>query len=56
MVRRAASFGVAALLATAACAGSGRTGPYDPTIDGLKQLQAAANANERVLVVVGGNW
>ena len=35
-------------------------GPYDPTLDGWKQLQAAASTaateGKRVLVVVGGNW
>ncbi len=34
--------------------------PYDPSLDGWKQLQAAgsraAREGRRVLVVVGGNW
>ncbi len=36
------------------------TGPYDPSLDGLKQLRAAGSRagreGKRLLVVVGGNW
>ncbi len=35
-------------------------GPYDPSLDGLRQLQTAAQRatddGKRVLVIVGGNW
>jgi len=53
--------GVALLAATVgalACARAG--GPYDPALDGWKQLQSAgrkaAAEHRRVLVIVGGNW
>ncbi len=46
--------------AASAEAAAGRAGPYDPAVDGWKQVQAAASEaatdGKRVLVVVGGNW
>jgi thiol:disulfide interchange protein len=50
------------LLAVASCAAPGARagGPYDPSVDGWKQLQAAGQRataeHRRVLVIVGGNW
>jgi thiol:disulfide interchange protein len=50
--------GVAGLAAPAAVAPV--AGPYDPALDGWKQIQAAGTRagaeGKRVLVVVGGNW
>ncbi len=56
LMRRAAFFGAAAVLAVAACARGVAKGPYDPVLDGLAQLQAAAKGHERILAIVGGNW
>ena len=49
---------IACLLLGAAVATS--AGPYDPSLDGWKQIQSAgtraAAGGKRVLVIVGGNW
>jgi len=46
--------------AIAVAANAPGTAPYDPSVDGWKQLQAAGKTaaveNKRVLVIVGGNW
>jgi len=46
--------------AIAVAANAPGTAPYDPSLDGWKQLQAAGKTaaveNKRVLVIVGGNW
>jgi thiol:disulfide interchange protein len=55
---------VAGLMCLAAVAGAATdapaAAPYDPTVDGWKQLEAAgqqaAASGKRMLVVVGGNW
>jgi thiol:disulfide interchange protein len=57
----AALAGVFVLLpAIAAAANAPGTAPYDPSLDGWKQLQAAGKTaaadNKRILVIVGGNW
>jgi thiol:disulfide interchange protein len=57
----AALAGVLVLLpAIAAAASAPDVAPYDPSLDGWKQLQVAgrkaAADNKRVLVIVGGNW
>ncbi len=63
-MRRLAAVVVLGLFVTvgsaAAKAAAPVKGPYDPAVDGWKQVQAAAQAaaraGKRVLVVVGGNW
>ena len=54
-----AALAVAAASALAADAPK-QAGPYDPSLDGVKQLQEAARLaaaqHRRVLVIVGGNW
>ena len=61
MHRPAALLGVLMLFAAIAVAANAPgTAPYDPSVDGWKQLQAAGKTaaveNKRVLVIVGGNW
>jgi thioredoxin-related protein len=61
MHRPAALLGVLMLFAAIAIAANAPgTAPYDPSLDGWKQLQAAGKTaaveNKRVLVIVGGNW
>jgi thiol:disulfide interchange protein len=61
MHRPAALLGVLMLFAAIAVAANAPgTAPYDPSLDGWKQLQAAGKTaaveNKRVLVIVGGNW
>ena len=61
MHRPAAFLGVLMLFAAIAVAANAPgTAPYDPSLDGWKQLQAAGKAaaadNKRILVIVGGNW
>jgi thiol:disulfide interchange protein len=61
MRRSAALTGVLILLpAIAAAASAPSAAPYDPSLDGWRQLQAAgrkaAADNRRVLIIVGGNW
>jgi len=61
MHRPAALLGVLMLFAAIAVAANAPgTTPYDPSLDGWKQLQAAGKTaaveNKRVLIIVGGNW
>ena len=64
IMRKTIALWVAALAVAAASALATETpkqaGPYDPTLDGVKQLEAAAQraatGNRRLLVIVGGNW
>ena len=61
MHRPAALLAVLMLFAAIAVAANAPgTAPYDPSLDGWKQLQAAGKTatveNKRVLVIVGGNW
>jgi thiol:disulfide interchange protein len=61
MLGRAGVPGALVLLAGIAVAASAPgTVPYDPSLDGWAQLQAAGKKavaeNKRVLVIVGGNW
>jgi len=50
----------AAVFAATAPGPAPAAGPYDPALDGVKQLEAAgrlaAAEHKRILVVVGGNW
>jgi thiol:disulfide interchange protein len=63
-MKRVIALWVVAVAACGGCALAGAApnsaGPYDPSLDGWKQLQSAAqNASaekRRVLVIVGGNW
>jgi len=54
------ALGVCFCVASFVAAATPATGPYDPSLDGWKQLQAAgrkaAADNRRLLVIVGGNW
>lgn len=61
MRRSAALTGVLILLpAIAAAASAFSAAPYDPSLDGWRQLRAAgrkaATDNRHVLIIVGGNW
>ena len=51
---------VSAVVALAAPAPAPAAGPYDPSLDGWKQVETAATraaeAHKQVLVIVGGNW
>lgn len=53
-------FAAASLAATFGFGAAPATGPYDPSADGLQELQAAAaraaGGNKRILAMVGGNW
>ncbi|MBP1621762.1 MAG: hypothetical protein H6Q02_2529 [Acidobacteria bacterium] len=53
-------FVAASLTAALAFAAAPASGPYDPSADGLQELQAAAaraaGGNKRILAMVGGNW
>ena len=59
-MRRGETIIAALAVATAAFAAGPANGPYDPSLDGEKQLQqAGAQAKaggKRIFVVVGGNW
>jgi len=61
MHRLVAPLGVLMLLpAIAVAANAPGTTPYDPSLDGWRQLEAAGKAaaadDKRILVIVGGNW
>ena len=59
-MRRGGMILAALAVATVALAAGPANGPYDPSLDGEKQLQqAGAQAKaggKRVFIVVGGNW
>ena len=63
MKKRVAAWAAAAAVVAAASLASDapkQAGPYDPSLDGWKQLQGAAQRaaaeNRTLLVIVGGNW